>query len=140
MLIEGNHTGEINTGTRIDTGGGTYVGGNVQVGRDFIGRDKISLGFSPDDLETLFANLITTIQQETADEQQNVALEEVEELKAEVAKGDQADDNKLAKILDGLVSLVPGAIGSVVKLFANPILEDLVGPVTRFVLDKLKSK
>jgi hypothetical protein len=30
--------------TRIDTGGGAYIGGNVQVGGEFVGRDKVVHG------------------------------------------------------------------------------------------------
>ncbi len=30
-------------GTNIDTGGGSYVGGNVNAARDFVGRDQISI-------------------------------------------------------------------------------------------------
>ena len=39
--VEGGNTGDINTGTQVSTGGGAYVGGNVNAGGDFIGRDKI---------------------------------------------------------------------------------------------------
>lgn len=43
-IVEGNNTGNITTGTQThtDTGGGAYIGGNIQhVGGDFVGRDKI---------------------------------------------------------------------------------------------------
>ena len=36
VLVAGNNSGNINTG------GGAHIGGNVTVGRDFIGRDKTS--------------------------------------------------------------------------------------------------
>ncbi len=49
----------------------------------------------------------------------------------------QADDGKLGKIIDGLVSLVPGADSAVVSMFATPILSGIAGPVTQFVLYKL---
>ncbi|MGZ8250374.1 hypothetical protein [Methylomagnum sp.] len=43
VAIRGNNFGDINTGTRIDTGGGAYVGGNVNTGGGaFVGRDFIS--------------------------------------------------------------------------------------------------
>jgi hypothetical protein len=65
-------------------------------------------------------------------------LQQVEDLKAEVAKEKDVDDSKIAKIVDGLVTRVPGAIGTVVSLFATPILSGVAGPVTKYVLDKLK--
>lgn len=41
VLIGGNNTGNINTGTQIDTGGGAFIPGNVTAGGDFVGRDQI---------------------------------------------------------------------------------------------------
>jgi hypothetical protein len=40
VYVGGANTGDINTGTRIDTGGGAYVKGDVNAGGDFVGRDK----------------------------------------------------------------------------------------------------
>lgn len=42
VMVGGNNSGTINTGTQINTGGGAYVDGNVTVSNgDFIGRDKL---------------------------------------------------------------------------------------------------
>jgi hypothetical protein len=137
--VGGKNTGNINTGTQVNTGGGAYVGGGVHAGRDFVGRDKITQGISPGDLAPLFAPLLAAVAQQAPADRQAAAVQQVEELKAEVAKGEQADDRKLGKIVDGLVALVPGAVGAVVSLFATPILGGIAGPVTKFVLDKLKA-
>lgn len=139
--IGGRNTGNINTGTqtRIDTGGGAYVGGGVDTdGGDFVGRDKITHGLSPRDLEPLFAPLLTAIAKQAPADKQAAAVQQVEELKAEIAKGEQADDSKVGKIVDGLVAMVPGAVGSIVSMFATPLLGGIAGPVTKFVLGKLK--
>jgi hypothetical protein len=45
-----------------------------------------------------------------------------------------------AKLVDGLVELVPSATSAVVSAFATPILGGIAGPVTGFVLDKLRGK
>jgi integral membrane sensor domain MASE1 len=45
----------------------------------------------------------------------------------------------MAKLVDGLVGLVPGAVSAVTSAFASPLLAAVVGPVTRFVLGRLKS-
>jgi hypothetical protein len=71
---------------------------------------------------------------------QNEAMQKAEELKKEVAKGKEANDGVMAKIVDGLVALVPGAVGAVVGMFATPILGGIAGPVTKFVLDKIQGK
>jgi hypothetical protein len=139
--VGGKNTGNINTGTqpKINTGGGTYVGGNVRTGGgDFVGRDKITGGVAPGDLETLFTPLLAKVAQHAPAHKQAAAVQQVEELKAEVAKGKQADDGKVGKIVDGLVAMVPGAVKAVVSAFATPILSGIAGPVTKFVLDKLK--
>jgi hypothetical protein len=55
-----------------------------------------------------------------------------------VTKGKNADDGVMAKLLDGLVGLVPAAATAVGSAFATPILGGIAGPVTSFVLDKLR--
>ena len=139
--IGGKNTGSINTGTqtRVNTGGGAYVGGGVDTGGgDFVGRDRISQGISPQDLESLFASLLAAVAQQAPVDKQAAAVQQVEELKTEIAKGRQADDNKIGTIVEGLVAMVPGAIGAVVSMFATPILGGIAGPVTKYVLGKLR--
>jgi hypothetical protein len=46
---------------------------------------------------------------------------------------------KLARIIDGLVAMVPEAIGGIVRIFTTPVLRGIVGPVTKFVLEKLRT-
>jgi hypothetical protein len=72
--------------------------------------------------------------------QQVQAAEQAEALKQELAKGDKAEDTRLAKLIDGLVGLVPGAVGAVVSIFASPILAGVAGPVTKFMLDRIHGK
>jgi len=62
----------------------------------------------------------------------------VQALKAEAARGEQADDGAMARIIDGLADLVPEAVKAIVAAFASPILSGIAGPVTRYVLDKLE--
>ncbi len=142
VSVGGNNTGAINTGTQttITTGGGAIVGGDVNIsGGDFIGRDKISHGISPAELETLFAPVLAIVTRQAPASMQTQVIKEVEELKTETAKGSQADDNKMARIIDRLVDMAPGAVGALVKMFASPILSSFAGSATRSVLDKIKS-
>jgi len=139
VSIDGNNTSPINTGTQVETGGGAYLGGDVTTGGDFIGRDQQVQGLTGRDLEPLFAALLAVIARQASAGTQTAALQQVQALKAEIAKGQAADDSRLGRLLDGLVALVPGAVGAVVALFATPILQGIAGPVTRFVLDKLKT-
>ena len=107
-------------------------------GGDFVGRDRSTTGISPRDLEPLFAPLRAAIAAQAPAGVQGTAMRQVEQLKAEVAKGRQANDGKVATMVDGLVGLVPGAVSAVVSAFASPILGGIAGPVTKFVLDKLQ--
>ncbi len=84
--VGGKNTGNVNTGTQTntDTGGGAYVGGDAHAGRDFVGRDRITQGISPKDLEPLFASLLAVVAQQAPTDKQAAAVQQVEELKAEI--------------------------------------------------------
>ncbi|NMG76773.1 hypothetical protein [Aromatoleum diolicum] len=138
VQIGGSNTGSINTGTQVNTAGGAYVGGNVHAGGDFVGGNKIIYGTLPADLEPLFATLLAAVARRAPADKRTAAVQQVQELKAEAAKGKDADDGKLGRIIDGLTGMVPGAIGAVVSMFATPILGGIAGPVTKFVLERLK--
>lgn len=149
--------------THIDTGG-DYVGGNMTVHGDVVHGDKVGgdkttvgditssvvalgrgarasqqQGVSAAELERLFQPLLAAIHTAPA-AQQAPAAAQVETLKQELAKGDQADDGRLGQLIDGLVGLVPGAVGAVVSIFASPILAGVAGPVTKYVLDKIQGQ
>jgi hypothetical protein len=155
----------------IDTGGGTYVGGNVNTGGgDFVAGDKIvhgdslrgdkitvgavsgtgvaigrgarasvQQGVSGDELAKALAPMIDAVQRSaTGAAMQAAALHAIEELKQELAKGTRAEDTRVASIVDDLARMVPGAIAAVVSAFATPLVGGLAGPVTQFVLSRLK--
>lgn len=136
-VVVGNNSGNVNTGTQHFSGGTVVFGGVDTGGGDFVGRDKITYGIQSSDLTQLFAPLLAAAQQAPADKQA-AAVQQVEALKAEVAKGDKAGDTVMATIIKGLVALVPAAIGTVVSVFASPILGGLAKPVTEYVLKEIK--
>lgn len=160
VYVGGGNAGTINTGTQIrsdlvrgdkvlgnkigsqiNTGGGAFISGPISASGNVIGRDQIiTQGGSAHSLDSLFATLMHTVVQQVSADRQTAAIERVQELKAEVEKGQQADDSKLGRIIDGLVAMVPGALGTVTTLFATPILRGVAGPVTRFVLERLKGQ
>lgn len=138
-ILNGNGAVAQGGGTVVGAGA-TYVGGSVNTGGgDFIGRDRITNithGVSPRDLEQLFASLSAAIAQHAPADKQALATQQAEELKSELTKGKQAEDRKIAGIIDKLAEMAPGAVGAVVSLFTAPILDGIVGPVTKYVLDK----
>ena len=140
VFVAGNHRGPIHTGTRIDTGGGAYVGGKVTAGRDFVGRDRIvTQGVAASEIGALFAPLFSAVSKHAEPRSQAEARQHLAEIQAEVAKGEQADDSRVGRLLDGLAALVPGAVASLVSAFASPLLAAAVGPVTKFVLGRLQA-
>lgn len=118
--------------------GGVNISGQVgSVGGDIVGRDKITGAPSPAALEAALRPLIEAIAAAPA-EVRGEAQAKTDALKQEAAKGKSANDSVVAKLVDGLVGLVPGAASVVVSAFATPILGGIAGPVTGFVLDKLR--
>jgi hypothetical protein len=138
VIVGGNSSGSINTGTQIDLGGGTYVGGHVNAGRDFVGGNQVHEGISAAELAALFTPLLAAVAQHAPTDRQTEALQKVSELQAELAKGSLKDDSKVGKLVQGLIDLVPKAVGSVVSLFASPILGGVAGPFTQYVLERIK--
>ena len=117
------------------SGGVNISGGNVNVGGDIVGRDKITgTQISSNQLDAIFHPL------EEVAGQQPEAAQRVEALKNEAAKGKKADDGVMAKLVKGIASLVPGAVSAVVSAFATPILGGVAGPVTKYVLDEIQDK
>ena len=159
VSIGGHNSGTINTGTlihgdlvrgdkvlgskigsQINTGGGAYIAGNVSATGNFVGRDMYQYGGAGGELEAAFAQLRSAVAGLAALDRREQALRQVEDLKSEAANGKRADDGRLARMVDALVGLVPGAVGTVVSTFAAPSLNGITGPVTQFVLEKLQRK
>lgn len=120
--------------------GGVNIGGTIgSVAGDIVGHDKIvgvPSAAALDGALRPLAEAMTAASTEVRPE----AEAKLAALKQELGKGKQANDGAIAKLVDGLVGLVPGAASAVVSAFATPLLGGIVGPVTNFVLDKLRSK
>jgi regulator of protease activity HflC (stomatin/prohibitin superfamily) len=120
--------------------GGVTISGIVgSVGGDIVGGNKITGAITPAALAEAMRPLTEAVAAAPAANKAE-AEAKLADLKKEAEKGKAANDGVLAKLLDGLVALVPGATTAVVSAFGTPILAGLVGPVTSFVLDKLRAK
>jgi hypothetical protein len=120
--------------------GGVNIGGPVgSVGGDIVGGDKTVGQPSATALHEALLPVIEAIRSIPPEKQQK-AQSKLEALEREASKGRNADDGVLGKLLDGFVELVPEAAGAVVGAFATPILGGIAGPVTKFVLAKLKGE
>jgi len=154
------HYGDLFQGgkSEVNTGGGDFAGRD-QVRGDKVGGDKIAVGnvsgqgiaigsgaqasvttgISGAELAALFAPIVQAAQS-SAPEQRAQAVQAAEQLQAEVAKGKEADDGKVAGLIEGLVGLAPGAVSAVATAFGSPLLAGIAGPVTSYVLRKLGLK
>ena len=117
------------------SGGINISGGNVNVAGDMTGGDKITYTEIPRaQIDQAFQPLAQAVSQHPEAQQQ------LEALKTEAAKGKKAEDGVMAKLVDGIVKLVPGAVSAVVSAFGTPLLGGIAGPVTKYVLDKVKGE
>jgi hypothetical protein len=124
------------TGGQI--GGVNIHGGTVSTqGGDIIGRDKIVGRDGSREVEEALRPL-TDLLTSTPSEHRAAALSKLEELKREASKGEKRDDGLMAKLVEGLVGLVPSAAGAVATAFGTPILGAIAGPVTKYVIDKIQ--
>jgi hypothetical protein len=133
-VVVGGNSGNVNTGTQHFSGGTVVFGGVDTGGGDFIGRDKIIHGTPVAD----FAPLLAVIAQASAPaDKQAKAMQQVATLQAEVAKGKQADDTVIAAMLESVVALIPATVNTLVGMFSNPLLGEIAGGATKYVLKKL---
>jgi hypothetical protein len=120
--------------------GGVNISGFIgSVGGDIVGGDKNVGVPSAAALQDALRPVIEAIRN-APPEKQSEAQAKLAALEHEAAKGKGADDSIVAKLVDGLVALVPSAASAVVSAFATPILGGIAGPVTGFVLGKLRKE
>ena len=120
--------------------GGVNISGSVgYVSGDIVGGNKITAAPSLAALDDSLRLVLEAIKA-APPEAQPAAEAKLAALKQEATKGKDANDGVIAKLVDGLVDLVPGAASAVGSAFGTPILGAIVGPVTNFVLDKLRGK
>jgi hypothetical protein len=144
--------------TSVDTGGGDYAGRDQTIRGDLVKGDKVggakvmtgditgsnvtfgsglpistTQGLTGAEIAALFQPLTQMIQQ-APPEKRDEAMRLEQELQAEVAKGEEADDGRMAGLLNGLLKLVPGAVGAAVSIFATPMLSGVAGELTKMVL------
>lgn len=119
-------------GTKIDTGGGAYVGGSVHTGGgDFVGRDRISNPAS--NLDKLMLRLAAAVALAVGRGDVQPALAQVTVMHTELAKGQAVDDARLAAAVQTLLAVAPDAV---VAALSDPLIADQVGPVTQDVLTR----
>jgi hypothetical protein len=111
----------------ITTGGGDVFTGN---------KTTTTTYYAPAEIHNAWQPIADTIRTAPPEKQAEAAAK-LDDLKKEAAKGEKAEDTTIAKLVKGLVALVPSAVSAVVSTFSTPILGGVAGPVTKFVLNEL---
>lgn len=115
-------------GNSIHTGGGDYVAGQgVQAyGNQSIGEAQLT---------ELFAPLLSQVAQ-----QNPTAVSQVNALKEEVGKGEDADDEKVADLITAIAKAAPAAAAGIVNLFTNAMAAKAAGGTTQYVLKRISKQ
>lgn len=146
--------------TRINTGGGAYIGGDVQTsGGGFVGRDSINItgdgnvmgdhsratvikqqGMDASAVAQAFEDFYAKIAQEQdlAPEDKADVRAELEDVAAELQKGEAADESFIRRRLRNVKRMAPDIFEVVVATFANPVKG--LGLVAKKIADKMKAE
>jgi len=118
-----------------ESGGLNVEGGNLTAGGDVIGRVKVvGIHIFRAELDQAFQPLADAVAGN------DEASKQVEGLKREAAKGYDADDGALARLVKSIMALAPGALSTLLSTFAAPALGGVAGPVTKWVLSEIQFK
>jgi hypothetical protein len=155
----------VTVGGNFVTGGGVLVGGDFVTG-DKIGGDKLTVGdissiygveigssvaikggqqpaAQPGDREQfkkLFIPLLEHASQAEPDIRSRV-LDLTNELVIEMMSGASLEeDQRVASLVDMLVSTQPSSKDLVIKTFRAPVMRGMTGPVTNWMIERLESR
>jgi len=88
-------------------------------------------GVRGQELASVFAPLVEAVREAPAANRAQ-AMRKVQALQQEVNRGGQANDERIAGLIQDLVNLVPAVAGAVTSVFADPVLGAAVGSVSRW--------
>lgn len=111
-------------GRSINTGGGAYIEGMVNTGGgDFVGRDQMKT-VSPNaaNIAKMFEQIYTRIETRphTSPEDKADLKTDVQEVQAEVKKGDQADESFLNRRLRNIQRMAPDILDVLLATLTSP--------------------
>jgi ferritin-like metal-binding protein YciE len=117
----GTNVGNMVAGDRISVG--TISGTDVAIGRSG------NVSVSP---VQLFAPLVQVMETNGGN------LDQVQLLRAEVSRGENASDEKIASLIMDITDAVPEAASVIARIFANPMVARVSGGATKYVLRRLR--
>jgi hypothetical protein len=136
------HHGDAVHGDKV---GGDKVGGDkisvgdisgsqgIAIGREARADVRIQQGPAMDELTPLFAPLLQQVAQQDA-----TAVAQVKALQAEAARGEEADDEKMADLIESIAAAAPTAVAELVNLFTNSLVAKAAGAATKYMLKRIR--
>ena len=123
--------------TRGGQSGGVHVSGGAVNAQNIAGHDiHIGTQITHSEINQVFQPVEDVIRKAPMDKQPE-ALQHLDDLKQEAAKGNQADHGRMTRLIDGVLGLVPAALTSLAAAFGTPLLTGVAGPVTQLLLNKI---
>lgn len=102
---------------------GTISGANAAIGRS--GGVSVSLA-------QLFTPLVRVVEANSG------SLSQVESLRSEISRGENASDEKIASLIMDITDALPETANIITKIFANPMVARTLGGATRYVLRRIR--
>ena len=112
----------------------------IAIGRGAQASLQIQQGIPTDEFNKLFAPLLAQVTQQVSARQQAEAVAKVNELKAETGKGEAADDEAVASLIEDIVALAPGAVATLTNLFTNALIAKSAGAATKYILKRVEKR
>lgn len=131
--VHGDKVGGDKVGGDKISVGNISGGQGIAIGREARADVRIQHGPSIDELTPLFAPLLQQVARENA-----TAVAQVKALQTEAARGEEADDEKMADLIETIAAAAPSAIEAIVNLFTNSIVAKAVGGATNYILKRLR--
>ncbi|MBK8986359.1 MAG: caspase family protein [Chloroflexi bacterium] len=131
-VIQGDQItgGEKFTGSKISIG--SVSGNNNAIGDNPQVSSYIQQGMNSDELTQLFNSFMGQVAQSDP-----TAVAKVVALQAEVTRGEEADDEKIADLIGDIAEAAPSAVEGLSNLFAYAEVAKAAGTTTQFILRRI---
>jgi hypothetical protein len=130
-VVQNHYYGDQVGGDKISVG--NVSGTGIAIGRGSSTNVQIQQGLDAEQLNLLFAPLLTEVERHDP-----AAAVKVEALKAEAARGEEADDEKMAGLIEDIVDAVPSVVEEVINMFTNQIVAKAAGGATKYILKRIQ--
>jgi hypothetical protein len=129
-VIQGDQIGSFK-GSKISVG--DTSGSQVGIGVNSQVSGSVQQDVSGHELTQLFASLMGQVAREAP-----TAVAKVIALKAEVERGEEADDETVADLIGDIAEAAPSAVEGLTNLLTNAIVAKAAGAATRFLLRRIR--